>query len=350
MKSLKKVIATLLIIAAVACFGTAMAESTHTADYSDPHTVVEDGVTTTTNYEEGIHDSVRNSYHGMYVTKDTDGNTIIGDGINYMAAERYTAASDSVSVETENAKGSMTMSVGTVEAKAGFQAGTYQKVDKDGKVSTGVGVKAEAGASAYAVEVKAEGRYGTDDNNVKGEVDLKGIGAETNVGVECGIVNGELAVKGEAGAEANLVTVKGTVSGTVAGVETKMTATGKVGVGVKAKAEYKDGKLEMELGAALGIGGSVSVSVDVDAVADKAVDGANALSDLVNGRELNPLYGEAWKKTTTDDGVTVKTRSVQDGNYTCSEYKTSDGISLHTTSRSYGPTLGGFDWHGPAKR
>lgn len=164
------------------------------------------------------------------------------------------------------ASGEAKGSVGKVSGKGSVNASLY----KDGKFAPQIGIKGEA--SAVAIEGETNAKFGTENNNVHGKVNGKaGVAkayGEASVGrvtykTESGEVKTTDGVKLEAGAEAYAGEVKVSGGVNIFGIKIDVGATGKAG-GVGAKVGYTQttGCVKGKLGLGLGLGAEVELSID----------------------------------------------------------------------------------------
>lgn len=162
------------------------------------------------------------------------------------------------------------------------------KINEDGLV-------AEAGFEVHALQGSAEGKLGSEENNVHGGVTGSLGGGRAGAGVSAGLdENGNLKVGAEVGAEAigAEVGVEGGV--TVGGVEANVGAKGKVGVGAKAKAGIEDGKFKLELELVVGLGGEIDIEIDpsnfnLDSLLDPYAGGACGRRLDADRYTMNPM-------------------------------------------------------------
>ncbi len=141
---------------------------------------------------------------------------------------------------------------------------------KDGKLSPYVG--ASASASASVLTGKVSGKIGSEKNNIHAKANGDVLTAKAEAEAKAGVYyttdkNGNkvknFGVKAKAGAEA--YAAQGTISGgfSILGVKVDLSATGKAGgVGATAGGEVTTGGVKANLGAGLGLGLGLSVGID----------------------------------------------------------------------------------------
>lgn len=157
-------------------------------------------------------------------------------------------------------------SVGQISAKGEIGAALF----KDGKFAPQIGAKAEA--SAVGIQGKAEAGIGTENNNIHvgadGKVGVAKAGAEAGIGkVTHTNANGKsiegYGIKAEAGAEA--YAAEGRLSGglEIFGIRIDAGITGKAGgAGVKAGGAVTTGGVSGNIGAGFGLGVGIDISID----------------------------------------------------------------------------------------
>lgn len=169
------------------------------------------------------------------------------------------------------------------------------KINEDGLV-------VEAGFEVHALQGTAEGKLGSEENNVHGGVTGSLGGGRAGAGISAGLdEKGNVKVGAEVGAEAigAEVGVEGGV--TVGGIEANVGAKGKVGVGAKAKAGFEDGKLKLELELVVGLGGEVDVEIDFSNMTDPFAEGNHLqglgdeyIQGVIDGKYIQPSGGVAF--------------------------------------------------------
>ena len=174
-----------------------------------------------------------------------------------------------------NAHGSVT--VGKAEGHASVKGGLYG-YDKNGNKIVAPGVEAAIGASFCVLNAKGDAEVGNEFLNagVEGEVSVGKASAEGTATLSLMGKNGPEA-KLSASAEAIAVEAEGSVHGTVAGVEAKVTGSVNIGVGAHADIGVVDGKIKCDIGASLGLGASVSFEIDTKNAVNAVVSQGQAL-------------------------------------------------------------------------
>lgn len=157
-------------------------------------------------------------------------------------------------------------SVGKVSAKGEVGAALY----KDGKLAPQIGARAEV--SAVGAEGEANAAFGSKNNNVHAKVNGKaGVAnayAEASAGrmtykTESGELKTTDGVKLEAGAEAYAWEVKASAGVDVFGIKIDVGTSGKaVGAGVEIGYTQTTGGMKGKLGLGVGLGAEVEVSID----------------------------------------------------------------------------------------
>lgn len=137
-------------------------------------------------------------------------------------------------------------------------------LDYDGGVKLNEdGLIAEGQVEVHALQGTAEGKLGSETNNVHGGVTGTLGGGRAGASIGAGIdENGKLKAGAELGAEAIGAEVGVSGGVTVGGVEANVGAKGKAGIGAKAKAGIEDGKFKLELELVLGLGGEIDIEID----------------------------------------------------------------------------------------
>lgn len=173
---------------------------------------------------------------------------------------------------------------GILSGKAGFDVANF---NANAQAYVGrYGAGASVGVGVSALSGHAEGKIGSEYNNVhiKGNVAvLEGkASADINVGLRDKDGNINPSLYGGVSAEANIVSAKGTVGGTIGGTELNVTGGVTVGVGGHADFGLKDGKLSVDVGASLGLGLSVKFDVDASKTVEYVVNNTEEIVDTVN--------------------------------------------------------------------
>ena len=202
--------------------------------------------------------------------KDKDGNTVrrLSDLslITAAVAGEVYVAKGSAKGNWGYLRGEAQGSVGQISAKGEIGAALF----KDGKFAPQIGAKAEA--SAVGIQGKAEAGIGTENNNIHvgadGKVGVAKAGAEAGIGkVTHTNANGKAiegyGIKAEAGAEA--YAAEGRLSGglEIFGIRIDAGITGKAGgAGVKAGGAVTTGGVSGNIGAGFGLGVGIDISID----------------------------------------------------------------------------------------
>ncbi|MGC5010091.1 hypothetical protein ACLQ2R_04945 [Streptosporangium sp. DT93] len=166
--------------------------------------------------------------------------------------------------------------------------GEYKASAGLGRIGRDYGVKADAGAEAYALRANAQGKIRLGPVGGKAGADAKIGGAEASAGADLYAgpggarlrAGGELFAGAKMGANAEV---------DVAGIKPSAGVEGQAGIGGSTNADfgYADGKVKARasVGLALGIGGKVSMGVEVDVpkVANHVEDAAGAVAKGVKG-------------------------------------------------------------------
>ncbi|MCR5526626.1 MAG: hypothetical protein K6F39_04500 [Lachnospiraceae bacterium] len=174
-------------------------------------------------------------------------------------------AKASLGREGKYAGGNLEATLGKVSASGELNASIFE----DGKLRPGLLAEAKVGGSVLSGE--ASGRLGTEEYNAHAKADGDLLTAEASVSAGAGVIEKEkdgkktteIGVKAEAGAEAYVA--KGEVSGgfTIGGLKIDATVEGDAfGAGAKAGGSVTTDGLNLDLGLGLVVGGEVDISVD----------------------------------------------------------------------------------------
>jgi len=195
-------------------------------------------------------------------------------------AEETSVGVTGAKAEASKQYGDLTLSAEAVASDNNVEAyahlGAYTTKDRDGKTVNGTGLSIGADAESTGAGTSASARYGSDDNNAKVSVEASVLSEKAEISLDAGMQNGKLSV--QAGASAELIGAQAgaSASGTVAGVETKASASVNVGIGASASGGIKEGKLSVNVGVSIGIGAKVKVEVDVGTAAKKVSKAASS--------------------------------------------------------------------------
>ena len=212
---------------------------------------------------------------GLYTSTTTasalgaEANAKAGYDTTYGNMEAYATADASAYVfKAENTK-TVLDGLGKYEAKgevlsASGNAKAYASLSHNGVTVPSAGVEAEVSASVLKGE--AEGRLGSDKNNVK----LGAEGALLTAGAEAGAQIGAIQEDGEisygvsAKVEAGAYLAKGEVKGgfSILGIEFEGSVGGKIGAGVEAGGSLTSDSLNLSAGVAAFLGADVEVTID----------------------------------------------------------------------------------------
>ena len=155
--------------------------------------------------------------------------------------------------------------VGTAEVHGSVSGGLYGYT-KDGEKILAPAVNAAIGGSVCIFAAEANGKIGNDMLGLKGHAEVSAGKASGEASVNAAIfgkdgnINPQL--KASASAEAIAVEAKGSVSGTIAGIEGTATGSVNFGIGAHADIGIADGKIKCDIGASMGIGASIGFEID----------------------------------------------------------------------------------------
>ena len=198
----------------------------------------------------------------------------IADGIVIFKAEN----------EWEFKAGLWNGSVGEADGSCGhaeINAGVIHAEDEL-KISAG-SILLSAGMSVCALQMKADGRLGSEELNVHGsaEIELGSISVEGEI--KGGFINEEgemdLSLNAELAAELVLAKAEAEAGATIGGAE--INAKGAVGFGMGAHAEvgFDDGILKVDVGAYVGLGVETSIEIDMEGLCGEAIE---AVTDVTS--------------------------------------------------------------------
>lgn len=253
--------------------------------------------------------SERPEYGDHFKRGQSDGDTKISDKWSLLRVGTESSESFSLlNLHTEGENGNNSyeaeLNVGKLEGHANFEMGLYSyKVGKDGQphrvLSPGASV--DMGASYTLLEGSASGEYELiDDVKLTGGVKAEAGKVEAIGKGEVGIIDGQLVIKGDLGAEAIAAGVEGKAGVDAFGLKGTVKGSVDIGIGAHAKAGYKDGKLYVDAGAYLGVGGSVSIELDVGDALEKVGKGlenvgkgmSKCAEDFLEG--AGDFFGGLW--------------------------------------------------------
>lgn len=161
-----------------------------------------------------------------------------------------------------------------LSANAIAEAGAFVVRKPDGDVVGGYGVTVGAGARYTAAEAYANGTVGYEDYNLHGAGTVSAGEAKAKADFTAGVVNGNLRVVAEGGAELNAFSAGGSAGVTIDGVDVNVYGGVKVGIGARGSVGYQDGKFKVDANLAVGLGFEVGFEVDVGAIEEKMEEAA----------------------------------------------------------------------------
>ena len=190
------------------------------------------------------------------------------------------------SVEKESPFGKVQAEALSGEAHGSISAGLYAR-DNGDKLFADPRVQAAAGVTLCALSGSASGKIGNKNAGLSGTVEASVGKAEAGVTVSAGLrdKNGGLDphLSGKASAELTAAEANASVKANLAGVEAKVTAGAKVGLGAHANVSIGGGTIHCDVGAALGVGANVGVDVNVSGAVKAVCDLAKAVGSVFTG-------------------------------------------------------------------
>ena len=173
-----------------------------------------------------------------------------------------------VEEEFENGAYSANADFMKAEASAGFKV-------------TARAIEAEVGVGLTALALDAQGRLGSEYNNVhaSGEFVAGKVEAKASAGI--GLTDKGLELGASASAEAIAAEISGKAGVTVGGTEVNVGGSLNFGVGAHAKVGLQDGKFSFDIGASVGVGGSVQLEIDMSKTVDYVIDNAENIKNTV---------------------------------------------------------------------
>lgn len=183
-----------------------------------------------------------------------------------------------INMSTEDASASANVSIGKIDASAGFNAGLY--LNQDGVPSFGAEVKVGASFTAFEAELTTQHEI---IDNVTLSTDVTYSAGKVGVSGEmkAGTTDDGLAVYGKLKAEAIGHEISADLGVDVAGIKGTVGGSLNYGVGAHAEFGYEKGVFKFDVGASLGVGGSISVELDLGGAIDNFKTGAKKIGSFV---------------------------------------------------------------------
>ncbi len=179
--------------------------------------------------------------------------------------------------------GSLSAEALTAEVHGSASAGLYAR-EKEGKLVADPCVQASAGASVCLLSGEASASIGSSKAGLAGEASASVGKAEAAVIADAGLRDKEgnlnPHLSGSASAEATAAEASVSAKASLLGVDAKVKAGAKVGVGAHADFAIGDGRIKAEVGAALGLGFDAGFEVDVSGAVKTICDCAETIIDF----------------------------------------------------------------------
>lgn len=173
-----------------------------------------------------------------------------------------------VEEEFENGAYSANADFMKAEASAGFKV-------------TARAIEGEVGVGLTALALDAQGRLGSEYNNVHASGEFVAGKAEAKASAAFGFTEDGFELGASASAEAIAAEVSGKAGVTVGGTEVNVGGSLNFGIGAHAKVGLEDGKLSFDIGASVGVGGSVQLEIDMSKTVDYVIDNAENIKNTV---------------------------------------------------------------------